>query len=155
MLFLKNRLYNLFYMHLPDPSGQKNHDSLRFEIHQILTRTDADVGIAVMDLFSKDTFTVHGDRHYPMQSVYKFHLALAVLNQVDRGMLKLDQLFIKKSDLLPNTYSPLRDDYPDGNISLPLVQFCSIPYPRAIIMVVISCSDLWEGRKSEFIHSIF
>ncbi len=122
MLFLRRigyiTCFICIYLILP---GQKNHDSLRFEIHQILTRTDADVGIAVMDLFSKDTFTVHGDRHYPMQSVYKFHLALAVLNQVDRGMLKLDQLiFIKKSDLLPNTYSPLRDDYPDGNISLPL-----------------------------------
>ncbi len=57
----------------------------------------------------------------PMLSVFKFHIALAVLNQVDKGNLTLDQkILIKKSDLLENTWSPLREKYPDGNVELPL-----------------------------------
>ncbi len=44
-----------------------------------------------------------------MQSVFKFHIALAVLDLVDQGKLSLDQkVFIKKSELLPNTWSPIR-----------------------------------------------
>ena len=56
-----------------------------------------------------------------MLSVFKFHIALAVLNKVDQGKLKLDQpIFIKKADLLENTWSPIREKYPDGNIEMPL-----------------------------------
>jgi len=56
-----------------------------------------------------------------MMSVYKFHIALAVLNKVDGGNLKLDQkIMLKKKDLHPGTWSPLRDKYPNGGVSIPL-----------------------------------
>jgi len=56
-----------------------------------------------------------------MQSVFKFHIALAILNQVDQGKLSLDQkILIKKSDLLSDTWSPLRDKYPNGGVEIPL-----------------------------------
>ncbi|MGG1920183.1 serine hydrolase [Chryseobacterium sp. NRRL B-14798] len=58
-----------------------------------------------------------------MLSVFKFHIALAVLNRVDEGILKLDQkFFIKKEDLLPETWSPIREEYPQGNMYLTLDQ---------------------------------
>jgi beta-lactamase class A len=48
---------------------------------------------------------------FPTMSVYKFHLALAILKEVDKGKFDLnDELFITKWDLLEETYSPLRDD---------------------------------------------
>ena len=48
---------------------------------------------------------------FPTMSVYKFHLALAILNQVDKGKFELDEvLIIQKSDILEETYSPLRED---------------------------------------------
>ena len=56
-----------------------------------------------------------------MLSVFKFHIGLAVLNEVDHGKLSLDQkIFIKKSDLLENTWSPIRERFPEGNIEMPL-----------------------------------
>ena len=56
-----------------------------------------------------------------MLSVFKFHIALAVLDQIDQGKLSLDQkIFIKKSDLLENTWSPIREKYPEGNFEMPL-----------------------------------
>ncbi|MNI52968.1 Extended-spectrum beta-lactamase PER-1 precursor [compost metagenome] len=58
-----------------------------------------------------------------MMSVFKFHIALAALHQVDKGKLRLDQkFFIKKDELLEDTWSPMRDDYPNGNIYLTLNQ---------------------------------
>jgi len=56
-----------------------------------------------------------------MQSVFKFHIAAAVLDYVDKGKLSLDQkILLDKSNLLENTWSPLRDKYPDGNVEVPL-----------------------------------
>jgi beta-lactamase class A/beta-lactamase class A VEB len=51
-----------------------------------------------------------------MQSVFKFHIALAVLSVVDKGKLSLDQkIEIGKDELLPEDFwSPLRDENPNG-----------------------------------------
>lgn len=91
-------------------------NELRESISQIIKDKRATVGVALV-IDGKDTLTVNNDFHYPTQSVYKFHLALAVLDYMEKNGLPLDhKLFIKKSDLLPNTYSPLRDDYPQGEM---------------------------------------
>lgn len=61
------------------------------------------------------------DKKLPMQSVFKFHIALAVLDLVDKGQLSLDQkVFIKKSELLENTHSPIREKHPEGNFEMPV-----------------------------------
>jgi beta-lactamase class A len=93
----------------------------RQKIDSLIKTKKAEIGIAVYDLQTKDTITCGNHRKYPMQSVYKFHLALAVLHQVDKGKFSLEQkILVKKSDLLPNTWSPLQEKYPEGNIELPL-----------------------------------
>lgn len=54
-----------------------------------------------------------------MMSVFKFHQALAVADFLDRNGLPLSTpLPIWESDLLPDTYSPLRDAYPQGGIEM-------------------------------------
>ena len=56
-------------------------------------------------------------------SIFKFHIALATLNLVDKGKLSLKQkIFIKKEELHENTWSPIRDEYPNGNMYLTLDQ---------------------------------
>lgn len=99
--------------------GQTNE--LRHKIEQIILQQKAHVGVAIYGLNSNDTLSFNGNRHFPMQSVFKFHIALAVLNQVDKGVFSLNQeIYISKSELLPNTWSPLREEYPNGDIKLPL-----------------------------------
>ena len=96
-------------------------DVLKHKIEQVIRSGKADVGVAVYDLEKGESVQVNGDKYYPMQSVFKFHIALCVLHEVDKGTLKLDQkIFIKKEALLPNTWSPLRDAHPDGDVYLPL-----------------------------------
>jgi len=93
------------------------HDSLRVKFQTIIRSVKADVGVAVLGLEDRDTLSFNGQRHYPMQSVYKLHLAMAILDQVDKRKLSLDQkIKITKVDLLPDTHSPLRDKYPDGAV---------------------------------------
>ncbi len=93
----------------------------RENIANIIETANGKIGVAVIDVNIKDTLTFNGDAHFPMQSVYKFPLALAVLDEVDRGKLALNQnIHITKKDLLPNTWSPLREKYPNGNVDIPL-----------------------------------
>ncbi len=88
---------------------------LRQKIQEIISTKKAIVGVSIIGNYGKDTLSINGERQFPMQSVFKFHIAVAVLSQIDRGKLSFDQkVKIEKKDLLPNLYSPIRDDYPEG-----------------------------------------
>lgn len=90
-------------------------DSLRQKIQQIVSTKNAVVGVSIIGNNGKDTLSINGERHYPLQSVFKFHIALVVLSQIDKGKFSFNQkIKILKKDLLPNLYSPIRDDYPNG-----------------------------------------
>jgi beta-lactamase class A len=91
-------------------------DLLRSNINKIISDKDALVGVSIIGRHGTDTLSFYGDRRFPMQSVFKFHIALAVLSEVDQGTLSIDQeIVITKDDLLPEDFwSPLRDENPDG-----------------------------------------
>lgn len=96
---------------------------LRNKIDHIISAKNATVGISMKGVEDKDTLSINGNKQMPMLSVFKFHIGLTVLHQVDKGKLKLDQkFFIKKEDLMPETWSPIRDEYPEGNMYLTLDQ---------------------------------
>jgi beta-lactamase class A len=63
-----------------------------------------------------ESVTLNGDQQFPMQSVYKFPIGMAVLAQVDRGKLKLDQqVRVEASDFASDLqHSPIRDENPQG-----------------------------------------
>lgn len=91
------------------------------EISRILNGKQLEAGIALYDFRTGDTLTVNGDKRFPMQSVYKFPIALALLNKIDKETLHLsDSIFISGSRLQNKLWSPIREKYPKGNISLPL-----------------------------------
>ncbi|MGG7437913.1 class A beta-lactamase, subclass A2 [Chryseobacterium arthrosphaerae] len=97
--------------------------NLKNKIHEIISAKNATVGVSLKGIEDQDTLSINGNKKTPLMSVFKFHIALAVLNQVDKGKLKLDQkFFIKKEELLPDTWSPIRDQYPKGNMNLTLDQ---------------------------------
>jgi Beta-lactamase class A len=109
----------LFSVH----SFAQQSNSLRKELHQIIATKNATVGISVKGIETKDTLSINGHLNAPLMSVFKFHIALATLNLVDNGKLSLSQkFFIKKEDLHADTWSPIRDEFPNGNIDLTLDQ---------------------------------
>ncbi len=93
----------------------KKTDVLRNNISKIISEKQAVVGVSIIGNHGKDTLSLNGDKHCPMQSVFKMHIALTVLSEVDKGRFKLDQqVEVKKTELLPDTWSPLRDENPNG-----------------------------------------
>lgn len=94
---------------------------IRTEISHILKAKKLEAGIALYDFQTGDTLSFNGNKRFPMQSVYKFPIALATLNKVDEGYLNLsDSIFIPGSLLQNRLWSPIREKYPQGNIRLPL-----------------------------------
>lgn len=95
-----------------------SHNMLYYNLIQVIDKVKAQVGVAVI-IDGKDTLTVGNDYHYPMMSVLKFHQALAVADYLHTHRLSLDTpVYISHEALRPDTYSPLCDRYPEGNISL-------------------------------------
>lgn len=99
------------------------------QIAQISKSAKGIVGVTVLGLENRDSMSYNGNTHMVMHSVMKFPIAMAVLHQVDLGKLKLDQTIrISKRDL-PETYSPLRDKYPNGGISISIGELLSYMVP--------------------------
>ena len=96
---------------------------LRQELENIIATKNATIGISIKNIETKDTLSINGTLNAPLMSIFKFHIALATLNLVDKGKLSLKQkIFIKKEELHENTWSPIRDEYPNGNMYLTLDQ---------------------------------
>ena len=94
-------------------------DVLKDKIQKVISNKKATVAIAMQGMHAKDRLSINGDKHLPMQSIYKYHLALAVLDQVDRGKLALEQLISidkQRVDAYKHLWSPLRKKYPNGAI---------------------------------------
>lgn len=66
-------------------------ERLRQRMEQILQAAQGLVGVTATVLETGESVSLNGDQQFPMQSVYKFPIAMAVLAQVDEGNLKLDQ----------------------------------------------------------------
>ncbi|REC50307.1 CGA/CIA family class A beta-lactamase [Chryseobacterium pennipullorum] len=103
------------------------------KINIITKDKKATVGISVVGFDHHFKYSKNGDLKLPMMSVFKFHIACTALDLVDHGKLSLDQkVFIKKSDLHENTWSPFRDQHPKGNMEASL---------REVIDYTVALSD--------------
>ena len=112
---IKTIIFTGFLLFLYNSSVMAQKEDLRKEILKIANSKRADLGIYISGIEDQDTISFNGEKHYPMQSVFKFHIAIVVLNEVDQGRLFLDQkIHVGKEDLIPNTWSPIREEYPDG-----------------------------------------
>lgn len=101
----------------------QNTADLKQKIEQIIATKKATVGVSIKSIEDNDVLDVNGKMIAPMMSVFKFHIALTVLNLVDNGKLNLNQkIFIKKKDLQEDTWSPIREEFPKGNMDLTLDQ---------------------------------
>ncbi len=89
---------------------------LRGRIEQIARAAQGRVGATATVLETGESVALEGDKHFPMQSVYKLPIGMAVLDQVDRGRLKLEQkIQVRQSDFVTSgQHSPIRDQHPQG-----------------------------------------
>ena len=89
---------------------------LRNQIEQIAAGAKGRVGVAAVVLETGATVSLNSHDRFPMQSVYKLPIGMAVVKQVDAGKTKLDQkVSVTKKDFVrAGQHSPIRDKYPNG-----------------------------------------
>lgn len=97
-------------------TDDKQNGELRNRIEQIASASKGRVGVAVKMLETGESFSLNPNEHFPMQSVYKLPIGMAVLQQVDSGKIKLEQrVFVEKNDFVRlGQHSPIRDKNPNG-----------------------------------------
>ena len=101
----------------------KQNNSLKDSIYHYIQTIDANIGVAILHIENSDTITLNNNYKYPMQSVYKLPLCLALLSEIEKGKFSLNQkTHVAKYDLPSNTWSPLRDSFPNGNIDLSIAE---------------------------------
>jgi beta-lactamase class A len=102
-------------------------------IRTIAKEADGTVGVSVLNPERNEPISLHGNDHFPMQSVFKFPLAMKILHDVDRGQLSLDaKIHIDKADWIAGTWSPMRDQYNSETADITL---------REILRFTVSASD--------------
>ena len=158
-MIAKNRNYMLVILIIVLCSGFTiaQDQSLRTKIAAIVDKAKGRIGIAIEDLETTDTLSFNNNYQYPMQSVYKFPLALAILNETEKGIFSLDQkVYLNKKDLHPNTWSPLREKYPNGNINITLRELLTYTVSESdnngcdILFRLIGGPD----KVNQFIHNL-
>jgi beta-lactamase class A len=105
------------------------NSQLQKQIEEIAATAKGRVGVAAILLTEPTTdskptailelpllASLNAGEHFPMQSVYKLPIGMAVLNQVDSGKLTLQQkVRVTKSDFSSRgSHSPIRDRNPNG-----------------------------------------
>ena len=89
---------------------------LQNQIDQIASAAKGKVGVAAVILETGETVSLNPHDHFPMQSVYKLPIGMAVMKQVDAGKIKLEQkVTVTKRDFVRiGQHSPIRDQNPNG-----------------------------------------
>ena len=89
---------------------------LEKQIAKIAEAAKGKVGVAAVVLETGESASLNADQHFPMQSVYKLPIAMAVMEKVRLGELDLDeQIGVSKEDMVrEGQASPLRDKNPNG-----------------------------------------
>jgi beta-lactamase class A len=89
---------------------------LSAQLDQIAKTVHGRVGGSALMIETGQSASVRGGDRFPMESVCKLPIAMAILNDIDRGDLTLhEKLRVLPADLVPPAvHSPLRDQNPHG-----------------------------------------
>jgi len=97
-------------------TGDAQNQQLENQLVQIASTAKGKVGVAALVLETGETVSLNPHDHFPMQSVYKLPIGMAVMKQVDAGKITPDQKVpvTKKDFVRIGQHSPIRDMNPSG-----------------------------------------
>lgn len=90
---------------------------MKNKISEIAADAKGQVGVSAVLLETNETIaSLNAQDHFPMQSVYKLPISMALMHAMDAGKIKLvDKVSISKSDFIGRAaHSPIRDKFPNG-----------------------------------------
>lgn len=110
----KSTVLGLLFFFILGPLFSQVELQEKFEI--IADSCSGNLGVSVMHIESGKIISLNGNKHFPMQSVYKFPIAMVMLKRIDEGDFSLnDTIVIDKSEYIPkNGHSPIRNKFPNG-----------------------------------------
>jgi beta-lactamase class A len=103
----------------PLPKLDLRHDtSLESQIAEIASQAQGRVGVSAVLLETGDAAELNADAQFPMQSVYKLPIAMAVGHASSVGKLSLgQQVNVRPSDFVRlGVRSPIRNQFPQGGV---------------------------------------
>lgn len=90
-------------------------------VEKLTEGKDAEIGVAWME--GNAMHSINNERLYPLMSVFKLHVAVALLRDMQRRGAAVDTtLNITPEQMRKDTYSPLIKLHPDGKFSITLPQ---------------------------------
>lgn len=109
-------------------------DALQRQIRAIAAEAQGKVSVACSLPGTAVNCDLNPRNHPPMQSVFKLPLAITAFHMVESGQFSLDQpiRFLATDRILPTTYSPLQDKYPQAEVDIPL---------RELLQAAVTLSD--------------
>lgn len=98
------------------------HAQLPAQLERIAAQAHGRVGVACSLPGSALPCDVRSMESFPMQSVYKLPISMAMLHAIEQGRFTLAQniRFLPSDLIAPDQYSPLRDAHPHGNVDVPV-----------------------------------
>src|SRR5689334_19136443 len=97
--------------------SKSQDSSLNNKVKEIAAQASGRVGVFALVLETGETAgSLNPQDHFPMQSVYKLPISMAVMQAVEAGRIKLaDKVSIGKSEFIGRAgHSPIRDKFPKG-----------------------------------------
>lgn len=91
-------------------------NALELKFEQVAINHNGNLGVSALLIETGEYVSFNGKEKFPMQSVYKFPIALVMLKQIDEGRFSLNEkIEIDKSEYIPSAgHSPIRDKFPNG-----------------------------------------
>ena len=116
-MILYRKLLPIFFLFaVGSATAQDQH--LADSLAQIAATTDGRLGVAITYIGAGETTLLHGHDHYPMMSVFKFPLALYILDQADKQKLSLDEPVVIHKKTWSRISSPMLNSYPGKTVRL-------------------------------------
>ncbi len=148
MKFMKIFTYIMSFFLLISCSSKNKMDGLRVKINEIILTKNATFGIGIYDFENQDTLFINKDKQFTLVSVVKFPQAVAILKRVDEGILNYDmKIHFEKSDLRPDTYSPLADERSAESVDITLSEALSYTISRSDNNVCDKLFKILGGTK--------
>lgn len=102
--------------------NRKSFSQLEQKLIEYTARKKADIGISVI-IDSSDTISINPARNYPMMSVYKFPIALAVADYCRKKQFSFDDsCMLSSHNLHTDTYSPMLNKFNPADTSFTTIR---------------------------------
>jgi beta-lactamase class A len=102
----------------PTPAAERIDHELEAQLRQIVSEVDGTIGVGAFHIETGDAAYLERHGEFPMMSVYKLPIAMAVLQRIDKGRYTLEQeVAITPEDFVrPGFHSPIRNVNPGGTV---------------------------------------